>query len=316
MKDKNIRPQKEAKNHGSEQFPLAYYQMDGRDAAENATILFPHHWHEETEILYFRKGRYHLEVNMETCELEEECFCFVNSGELHFLKAEGEFWESAVVFSPRMLLFADEDLSQERYIRPLLEGTLSLPRVLKKGSPGFSEVRHSFYEIMRYFSCKGTAHQRNGQAAACPGPAHQLGIKGALLQILAELGSRGVLSKEPSLLDQRVEMVKKAILYMREHYREKLYVRDVAGEVGMNEQYFCRFFKRAVGKSPMNYVSGLRIREAARLLRESSRSVTEVSLESGFNNLGNFMKAFREEFGCTPLQYRKTADRNAREELQ
>lgn len=315
MKDRNVLPQREAKNHGSEQFPLAYYQVDGSKAAGDSTILFPHHWHEETEILYFRKGRYHLEVNMETYDLENECFCFINSGELHFLKTEGEFWEGAVVFSPKMLLFADEDLSQEQYLRPLREGDLSLPRVLRKGEPGFSEVRHSFSEIMRRFSGKGAVCQRNGQAAPCPGPAQQLGIKGALLQILAELGSQGTLTTEPALLDHRVEMVKKAILYMREHYREKLYVRQIAIEVGMNEQYFCRFFKRAVGKSPMNYVSGLRIREAARLLRESSRSVTEISFESGFNNLGNFMKTFREEFGCTPLQYRKTADRNGREEL-
>jgi len=73
----------------------------------------------------------------------------------------------------------------------------------------------------------------------------------------------------------------------------------------MNEQYFCRFFKKALGKTPVSYINDFRIRHAATLLRTTELPVTEVCLESGFNNLGHFMKEFKKATQFTPLQFRR-----------
>ncbi len=64
----------------------------------------------------------------------------------------------------------------------------------------------------------------------------------------------------------------------------------------MNEQYFCRLFKKAIGYSPIEYVNEYRIKQAKRLLEETSLQVTEVCLECGFNNLGNFLQEFPETY--------------------
>ncbi len=73
----------------------------------------------------------------------------------------------------------------------------------------------------------------------------------------------------------------------------------------MNEQYFCRFFKQGIGRTPMEYVNEYRIRQARSLLQDTGMSVTAVSLECGFHNQGNFLREFRRYTGTTPLQYRK-----------
>ena len=73
----------------------------------------------------------------------------------------------------------------------------------------------------------------------------------------------------------------------------------------MNEQYFCRFFKKAIGRSPIEYVNEYRVKQSLRLLEETDLPITEVCLESGYNNLGNFLREFRKYTGTTPLQYRK-----------
>ena len=73
----------------------------------------------------------------------------------------------------------------------------------------------------------------------------------------------------------------------------------------MNEQYFCRFFKKVIGRSPMEYVNEYRIKKAIHYLKESDLTVTEICLECGYNNLGNFLKEFRKYTSTTPLQYRK-----------
>lgn len=291
MKEKTMLARKEARIHGTTQFPLAFYHVDSRCLCEGESLLVKHHWHEETELMYLERGRFQVEINMERYEIMDPCFCFLNQEELHYLECKGEFLESAVVFSPRMLLFATEDGGQRRYLNPISEGELMLPRFLRKGEPGYEEVREAY---LRIAGCWQETEVFS-----------QMRIKGALLEILAVLAERGLFREEPLVLDRRVETIKGVLSYMKAHYREKIYVRQLAEQASMNEQYFCRFFKSVTGKSPMAYLNDIRIREAAALLQTSRLSVTEVCLETGFHNLGNFMRAFREMYGCTPLVYRK-----------
>ena len=73
----------------------------------------------------------------------------------------------------------------------------------------------------------------------------------------------------------------------------------------MNEQYFCRFFKKALGKSPISYLNEYRIKQAMLLLQTTDMPVMDICLDCGFNNLGNFLREFKKNTGLTPLQYRK-----------
>lgn len=68
---------------------------------------------------------------------------------------------------------------------------------------------------------------------------------------------------------------------------------------------FAVFFKKAIGMSPIEYLNEYRIRQAVRLLKDSSLPVTEICLDCGYNNMGNFLREFRKYTGTTPLQYRK-----------
>ena len=55
----------------------------------------------------------------------------------------------------------------------------------------------------------------------------------------------------------------------------------------------------------MEYITEYRMKQAIRLLEETDLPVMDVCLESGYNNLGNFLKEFRKHTQTTPLQYRK-----------
>lgn len=106
-------------------------------------------------------------------------------------------------------------------------------------------------------------------------------------------------------LDKRVESIKTVLTYIKENYQDKIYITDLAGQVNLNEQYFCRLFKKAIGCSPIEYLNEYRIKQAKRLLEETNLPVMEVCLECGYNNLGNFLREFRKYTETTPLQYRK-----------
>lgn len=98
----------------------------------------------------------------------------------------------------------------------------------------------------------------------------------------------GLMRQSPGSESQKITAIKTVLSYITEHYQEKLYVQDLASQINMNEQYFCRFFKRSIGKTPIDYINDYRLNKVIRLLETGDAPVTEVCLECGFNNMGNF----------------------------
>lgn len=292
-------------SHGTRAFPCALYKTHilGRRP------LVKHHWHDEAEILYFYGGDFRLEINMEQFFIHSECICFINPGELHSITSEriDSDREAAVVFNPEILSFSAYDAVQMELIAPICGGKLLFPRILLPSDPAFLPVKSSFMEIM---TTLGEEHWRNAPMHTCSITDDlnaQLYIKAALLHILAHLSSARLFAPTEKNHDKRVEGIKKVLTYIQENYREKLYIRNLAELLSMNEQYFCRFFKKAIGRSPMDYVNEYRIRQACRLLEGTSLSVTEICLECGFNNIGNFLREFKKYKKTTPLQYRRNS---------
>ena len=74
---------------------------------------------------------------------------------------------------------------------------------------------------------------------------------------------------------------------------------------GRSPEHVSREFKRCLGKTPTEWVTGLRLDHAAKLLCISTASVLEIALDCGFENLSWFHRQFRKGFGVTPLKYRK-----------
>lgn len=299
MQSKNTATLKETKPHGTASFRCAFYQS----SSEEESLIVKHHWHDEIEIVYFAKGEFHMEINMERYEICEECLYFISAGELHFIKAEGSFEEEAVVFNPQVLSFDSYDLVQSQLIRPLLNGRLRFPRCICASDEVYPEVFKEYQQIREAFS--KDQERKSGISQRADTLMEQLMIKASLLKILAVMTQRSLLTLQEKNSNQQVEEIKKILTYIQSNYKEKIYIRDLAGIINVNEQYFCRFFKKIIGKSPMEYVNEIRIKNAVELLLGTNIPVMDVCLESGFNNLGNFLREFKKHIGTTPLSYRK-----------
>lgn len=294
---------KEIRSHGTKSFPCAIYRT--RFAGKGT--LVKHHWHDEVEILYFSGGDFRLEINMEQFAVHSECICFINPGELHSIIAESSdtYIEDAIVFSPSILSFDICDTAQMQLIQPIREGSMLFPRCILPGDPAFASTRSAFLEVMHSFGRRMQEEALFIDGAVTDDLTGQLYIKSALLRILAVLSAHALFTPARKNHDKRVEDIKTVLLYIRENYAEKIRICDLAGLINRNEQYFCRFFKKAIGRSPMEYVNEYRIKQARRLLEQTDLSVMEICLECGYNNLGNFMREFRRHTDTTPLQYRK-----------
>ena len=71
-----------------------------------------------------------------------------------------------------------------------------------------------------------------------------------------------------------------------------------------SEAHFIRSFKETFGETPHRYLQRRRVERAMSLLRQTDRSITEISLDVGFQSLGSFSRTFREIVGETPSAYR------------
>jgi AraC-like DNA-binding protein/mannose-6-phosphate isomerase-like protein (cupin superfamily) len=96
-----------------------------------------------------------------------------------------------------------------------------------------------------------------------------------------------------------------SVQYIEEHYAEELHLNELAQRAAMSPTYFSYMFKVLKGQPFVQYVNEIRIRKALDLLRLTEKSVMEICMETGFNNMSHFNRMFKKATGTSPLKYRQ-----------
>jgi len=92
--------------------------------------------------------------------------------------------------------------------------------------------------------------------------------------------------------------------YVKDNFQEPIHLDDVSNMVSMTTPSFCRYFKKITNKTFTTFVNDYRLVHASKLLSENTKSITEISYESGFNNFSHFNKSFKAFTGKSASQYR------------
>ncbi len=92
--------------------------------------------------------------------------------------------------------------------------------------------------------------------------------------------------------------------YIESHYQEEVTLDDLAASAGVSKSECLRCFKTTLQTTPYKYLMDYRLSKAARLLKETNLSVSEITIQTGFNSQSYFGKCFREKMNCTPSEYR------------
>ncbi len=135
-----------------------------------------------------------------------------------------------------------------------------------------------------------------------------------LLDLLNRCEKRKILSSRdyaPTLDHEVSELINRAINILIANLTEDIRLPDVARSCGMSDSAFSRFFKKNTGHGFVRYVNRIRVNRACALLAETTKPVTQVCFETGFNNLSNFNRQFLSFCGMTPSEYRRHSQRNA-----
>lgn len=125
----------------------------------------------------------------------------------------------------------------------------------------------------------------------------------SLLEILCrELGRtlRGGAASLP--IPERLQVV---MLHIDRHFEERLTLARLASVARLSVPQFCAEFKRHLGKAPIDFLIGLRMERARRLLGNRNLSVKEISRSVGYGDPFQFSKLFKRRFGGSPRELRK-----------
>lgn len=126
------------------------------------------------------------------------------------------------------------------------------------------------------------------------------------LSLLQQADSEELISENYSILNQSEDQFRMNSLmgYIRQNYKHKIMLKDLAKVAGMTENSFCRYFKQKTGKTPVQFINELRISHACFQLKNNNLNLKEICYDSGFNNFVSFHKSFKTITGMTPGQFR------------
>ncbi|MDE6891560.1 MAG: helix-turn-helix domain-containing protein [Lachnospiraceae bacterium] len=130
-------------------------------------------------------------------------------------------------------------------------------------------------------------------------------VKGLLLSFLADYAAcQAEISDDvPRQLVQN-KMIP-VLLYIQEHYMEKITVRTLAEICALSEEQFRRVFKLVTRTAPLEYLNQHRIRAACKLLLSTEMPISEVARLTGFATASTFNRQFAAVIGMSPLKWKQ-----------
>lgn len=99
--------------------------------------------------------------------------------------------------------------------------------------------------------------------------------------------------------------IAKALKYIHQNINTTLMVNTILGEVPLSRRSFEIRFKKVAGVSVHQYILKLKIGRIAKLLVETDKTVNEIAQETGFTDVKNIARLFKQTKGCSPISYRK-----------
>ncbi len=106
--------------------------------------------------------------------------------------------------------------------------------------------------------------------------------------------------------NNNLKAIDKALQYCRRNLdNSEITVEQVADKMGFSTNHFNCLFKEHTGFSVMKYIRFERLRKAAILLRTTQKEILEIALECGYTTHESFCRAYKEQYECTPKEYRQ-----------
>lgn len=274
---------------------FSYHNDEGSFAASYRMALSHHmpdsHFHHTYELYYLMSGEREFFINDRTLVIGEGDIVIIAPHVLHrttnavrpkherlIINMHEQRIRMADTVSPSVL----QPLKEHEYLifktTPQLRALVdplarAMIHELREAEPGF-ELYAQALAVQLIVLCCRHVRQHSPEPAAYPTPMH--------------------------------ERVSEIVRYMNIHYMNPLSLQLLADRFYISPYYLSRSFKQATGFTFVEYLNSLRVKEAMKLLVNSSMKVNDISRKVGFGSVTHFGRVFRMITGHPPLFYRRS----------
>lgn len=286
----NVEGLKEKKQHGESMLPIALYTVYHKAAGN----ILPHHWHNEFEFIYMASGQAVFTIDDEVIPVQAGQCLFINSGQIHSgISQMGETKYFSVVFSIE-LLSSSFDLCRQ-YFDEIISKKYKLPLLFKPEIPVHRKIIKELKAIIKELTDKYAAYE--------------LSVKSRLFSLFCIILREKLLtpvsaSNKNPFRSRKYDTLRNILGYISDNYNKKITLAAISQSVNLTPQYLCRFFKEMTHINIIDYINNYRLERATTLLEASKLSITDISLECGFDNVSYFNRVFKKHLGCTPTEFR------------
>jgi len=122
----------------------------------------------------------------------------------------------------------------------------------------------------------------------------------------AKFESLSTFVSEKKYSDNEGQRMSAVFTYTIQHFKSEISLACIAKEAAMTQNAFCKYFKKRTRKTYVSFLNELRIEEACKLLRQDPDSdIPSIAERSGFQNISNFNRKFKQLKQCTPREFRQ-----------
>ena len=277
---------KENKPHGTKEDPFSTYHIWN----SCRSFQIPVHWHDELEIIYVKSGFLTVNISGESYIGNPGDAFVVSPGNLHLMGTQtGEVDYFTFLFPLKYISFRSDDLLYESLLEPLSSGHLMISPRIGDAAGRLCEQLVDIY-----------MEKKEGAGADI---AAQIRIKIVLLQFILEMWNKGLVVENDTSGRNTVE--KEMVSYIQQNYTGTISLKEFGEQFHLSEKYISRYFKEHFHITLSQYVAYLRLEHAKQLLQDTDIPITEIALQSGYQNVSYFIRSFKKTYGVSPLKYRK-----------
>jgi AraC-like DNA-binding protein len=254
------------------------------------------HWHYHVEIIYLAAGEATAVVGSHSYRLRQGDLLIIFPCEVHTVTVP------TGVASLHYVIGFDADL-----LRPMpnlaFQFAFMLPYAasLKGHKPYISSTANDYKPLL--FLIK---EMHKEYTARMDG--FELSVSSDIFKLVVMLlRQKAILSigdNESSEPSGTLKAFRDLLVYLNENCHHNISASDAAKRSLMSYSRLATLFKLTMNTSFSHYLLFLRLRKAEQLLLDSSKSITQIALECGFNSPSYFIKQFKRTKGLAPLQYR------------
>jgi AraC-like DNA-binding protein len=269
------------------EFPFNMFTSGG--AADKSFKL---HFHDCLELNYIYSGGGINLIENKEYPLIPGDFYIINNLEHHYAYSDGSLKMLVIVFDPEFI-WKNTPMDYD-YLKPFFNRSLCFSNRITRNELCYDELTSILKKLEKEW-----AERKEG---------YRLLIKAQLMNLLAilyrHLSCNGEIGEDIKAFSNSYERLRKVIEYINTHYTSSISLEELAKVALMNRTYFSSYFKNVMKVNVSDYIEKLRVENICRLLRTTSKSITEINVESGLNSFSHFDRVFKKHLNLTPYEYR------------